>query len=91
MDDVGGLDALNTVLFRGQALRVLVGTTENLERKVRLEVYKFDTLRQEQVQCAVGVGGLFGVGTANDWCTLGYRRNIGDDGIAGCRLARGIF
>ena len=64
---------------------------KNSEGKVWLEEDKGDTLRQEWVQCAMGVGGFFGFGTAGNWCTLGDRHNIGDDVIAGCRLARGIF
>ena len=61
VDGVRGLDALRAVLFWGQALRVLVGTTgcrtpywtsdaahscKNLEGKVRIEAAKGDTLRQ---------------------------------------------
>ena len=40
----------------------------------------------------MGVGGLFGVGIAGDWYTLGDPRNIGDDdGIVGCMSVRGSF
>ena len=65
---------------------------KNSEGKVRLEASKCDTLRREQVRCAMAVDGSPGVGTTCDgWCTLGDWRNIGDDGIAGCRSARGSF
>ena len=63
----------------------------NSEGQVRLTAAKGDTLRRERVRYAMGVGGSFVVVTAGDWCTLGDRRNIGDDGISGCPLARGIF
>ena len=62
-----------------------------MEGKVWLDEDKVDTLRQERVQCAMGVGGSPVVGTTVDgWCTLGDRRNIATDGIGGCRLPRGL-
>ena len=105
VDGVRGLVAVNTVMFQCQALRVLLGTTgflagpfdavhpcKNLEGKVRIEANRGDTLRQERVRCAMGFGGSPGVGTVSDgWCTLGDRRNIGDDVFAECRSAGGSF
>ena len=104
MNGVGGIYDIRTDLFRGLELRVLVRTTccragplkrpthvRTRKGKVRLEAAKGDILRRERVWCEMGVGGLFGVGTAGDWYTLGYWRNILDDGILGCQSARGIF
>ena len=105
VDGVGGRDALRIGLFRGGRNERASGyhwlpfrtsyaahPCKNLEVKFRLEEAKGDTLRQELVRCAMGVGGSLVVGTAGDgWCTLGDRRNIGADGIGGCRSERDSF
>ena len=65
---------------------------KNFEGKVRIESDKGETLRQELVRCAMGVGGLTVIGTSGyGWCTLGDWRNIGNAGILGCRSAKGRF